>query len=272
MHAADYNLDEDRRAYFVVMEDMAPDFAMKDFNEGLNLEQAGSALRALAHFHALAFCYGKKKKIDFGAKYGSFLSGFFQKFDSDSQMQGFMDLNMGKILADLKGAAGGGLEDLVPRVEAMRETVAKEYARLSRRPGDERFLVHGDICSNNIMFDGGSYQCKLIDWQCLSLGSVPKDVGVLLYGSVNPETLAPNEDGLIRVYHEHFASVCAALGMGEAVPWSAERLSSEVQGDGLLATLLWAVTSYDLAGKYPRHRDRVQAIFRRGVEKWPGEV
>ena len=122
MYAGEY-LKGQERAYFIILEDLSPDYQMMDFNKGLTMEQLASSLRLLARFQALCYCMGKVRKINFKKKY-DFLSDFFLKFDTDAQLQGFMDMNMGLVEKDLEESPN---KDLLIHVKNIR------YARIFKK-------------------------------------------------------------------------------------------------------------------------------------------
>ncbi len=55
----------ERRSFFVMLEDLDPEYRMLDFEAGLTKDQLVASLRDLARFHATCYAYGQVKKIDF---------------------------------------------------------------------------------------------------------------------------------------------------------------------------------------------------------------
>ncbi len=53
-----------RRAFFLLLADMSPEYRMVDFGVGLTPQQLTSALRDLAYFHATAYAMGQVEKIE----------------------------------------------------------------------------------------------------------------------------------------------------------------------------------------------------------------
>lgn len=90
-----------------------------DFSKGLTPDQLISSLRSLAHFHALGYAYRQITGNEFESKY-NFMSKFFQNFENDQELQGFMDMNMGLVLKDMKGSQ---VEHLIPKVEKIRSSI-----------------------------------------------------------------------------------------------------------------------------------------------------
>jgi hypothetical protein len=95
---------------------------MMDFSKGLSVDQLISSLRALAHFHALGYAYRQIKKIEFEDKF-NFMSVFFKNFETDKELQDFMDMNMGLVLDDMKGSP---VEHLIPKVEKLRAGIPQK--------------------------------------------------------------------------------------------------------------------------------------------------
>ena len=59
----------------------------------------------------------------------------------------------------------------------------------------ENFLVHGDLWSNNIMYETGNKNCKLVDWQFLGTGNILADFGLFALASMDPKS---TENNLVR--------------------------------------------------------------------------
>ena len=83
-------------------------------------------MKALAHFHAISFCYGKLLGFPLSKKY-SFLSDFFSNFEHDKDLQEFMDMNMTHVISDLKAHKR---DDLLPFVERVSKGIGPKYMKV----------------------------------------------------------------------------------------------------------------------------------------------
>ncbi len=158
----------ERRAFFVMLEDLSPEYRMLDFESGLSPRQLRAALRDLARFHATCYAYGQLRKLDFRLgdrqivknalilidvntyyvccttreKYGHFLSSFFSNFEDDKDLADFMEHNMDLVEKDMQGSPA---EHLLGHVKKLRRGIGKKYKEATKCEGYERFLMHGDI-------------------------------------------------------------------------------------------------------------------------------
>ncbi len=144
MYSAGCDMSADRRSFYVMLEDMSPEYEMKDFGAGLTLQQLLNSMKALARYHATCYAYGKLRNVDFRAKYGDFFSKFFESFDTDKELADFMEHNMDLVEADMRESQ---VEDLVPQVKRLRKDIGKKFKNVIRGSQNEtkEFVMHGDI-------------------------------------------------------------------------------------------------------------------------------
>ena len=106
-----------------------------------------SAMKSLAHFHALG--YGMKKLQNtgsFSATY-PFLSSFFASLDKDKVMIAEMSKNFKIFLADLKQTE---YSDLITSFETVGPKMPSLFKQVAEKNKD--FIIHGDFWANNCMF------------------------------------------------------------------------------------------------------------------------
>ena len=65
LYAAGADTTKDRRGYFLMLEDVSPEYAMMDYNAGLGPDQLVRSLEWMAHFHAA--CYAMKQGEGFNS-------------------------------------------------------------------------------------------------------------------------------------------------------------------------------------------------------------
>ena len=110
--------------------------------------QLKSALRALAHYHALGYGWVKENggaaKIE--ARY-PFLSQFFGQIAHNEMLVGYMNGHYAMFLRDLEGTEHAAL---IPRFAVLADKTPGLFTGAMAR--EERFLVHGDAWMNNLLF------------------------------------------------------------------------------------------------------------------------
>jgi hypothetical protein len=81
-YAGDFSKSLDQRGFFLIMEDLTPDFEMVNNLDGLSLKQLNSALKKIARFHAVSYAFGQVNQLDFGTilkpKFAQFMSDLNQ--------------------------------------------------------------------------------------------------------------------------------------------------------------------------------------------------
>ena len=73
LYAAEVDLSKERRGYFIMLDDVSPEYVMVDYNKGLSLEQLVASLEGLAHFHAACYAFKQVEGFEkFDKKYDFF--------------------------------------------------------------------------------------------------------------------------------------------------------------------------------------------------------
>ncbi len=266
--AGDYNLSEKNRGFYLILEDVSDVYAVKDFEQGLTAEETSAALRRLARFNAVAFCYGKANGIsDFGKHY-DFLNKFSSVFETDEGLhKHFDEVQAPMFLNSLKGVEDE--KKLREVVESrLRRNICQRYFAVMKKESTKEFLVHGDLWANNVMFNNRGSDCLIVDWQFLSTGSVFLDFGLLAFLSMrDPKDSEANLGAFIDAYHSEFSRVCHKCGVN--VPWNKEKFEKMVMTSGLFGTLYWCFLSIDLVEKYQSFAQRSHWVLRKCLQHCP---
>jgi hypothetical protein len=264
MYAGRYVKDVGKRAYYLALEDVSPEYNMMDYNTGLTPKQLAKSLEKLAKFHALCFSMKKVKKVDFQAKY-NFLSPFFSNMTSDDGLMKLMDNMFDWFIRELEPCAKHRI--LIKSIEHCKTDIGKRFKEAVCNESSEDFLIHGDLWANNLLFDKSS-DCKMVDWQFTSTGSVFLDFGTMAYYSMAPKETEANMDSLINTYYSSFLDTTKEMGVPE-VPWTREEFKIQARDVGHYTAFLWASTSYELVGKWPNIRERFHWNLEQAVERTP---
>ena len=142
------------------MDDISDTFEMKNNQkEGLTFFQINDALAKIAKVHAVAYGYilenpdvAKDWKIP----------SWYDKFIQDKEFITLVDKCFDNLIRDLKVENKTLIEpvtNLKKRwIQVFKKTVVQK---------DPRFIIHGDLWINNVMFDSDN-NCKILDWQMMS--------------------------------------------------------------------------------------------------------
>ncbi|KAL3086075.1 hypothetical protein niasHS_008132 [Heterodera schachtii] len=189
---------------YLLMEDVSGDGIIEiDLSEGLTKEQAESAIRGLAHFHALCLCLPRELVDSFTLK---------AELDFDEK-----DLHIIERIT--------AMPDCAQSFAGQNEALKKHYNDHGHYEPDQHKLfsvapviVHGDFWSNNMFFktcNGRSVADQLsavFDWQICHTGTGVNDLLRIIYVSVDAPLRRLHFDEWLALYCSELNSVLAQLG------------------------------------------------------------
>jgi hypothetical protein len=118
-------------------------------------------------------------------------------------------------------------------------------------------LTHGDFRMDNIaFFDGAPDPAAMLDFQAITVGHPLTDVAYFLRPNMNPEVINPNEDALLRRYHD-------ALVQHGVTDYPFETLEAEYE----LAQLWVLHRGVILIGTLDLSHERGVQIVERAIER-----
>lgn len=182
------------------------------------LEEAKSALRALALFHAASLLYEDERTGTHGRPYRLdrehpevFEERFFRFRDETS------------FAARHFSAAYDCLVDLVellPEEEATKSSFLErvlekraEFERTFRTDlGSRKVCSHGDLWRRNVMFQAGTNDCRLVDFQMLRYHYPAFDVLTLLTFCTSRGLREARGEELLVFYHNELCEATGAVG------------------------------------------------------------
>jgi hypothetical protein len=262
LYAGGCSMEKDKRGFYLIMGDLTPDYRMIKTEDGLSLKQLNVTFRCIAQLHAVSYAYGQVKKVDFGPKLKS-------HFDFDKFMQ---DPN---ILAMLDSAFTIAIKDLEENPSAKH--LAEPMANLSKHyqkpfmqavdTTDTRFLIHGDLWSNNIMFNPDDSECRIFDWQFFTAASPINDFVIAAYSSADPKDSEAWLDEIFTTYFEKFSSACQELKM--ELPYDKEHFVNECLTKGFLGCLAFLLVAYEFICGEPKIVARFNWMLEMAIKHCP---
>ena len=223
-------------------------FKVGDKRRGLSLLQLKTAVRNLAHLHAVSYAYNHTH--DFMAKYPRFsphplmnsLMGIFIQVI----LEGIMDI----FLKDREDEFPGMLKTLVSN----KDKLVSKVVDILSVSGKEQILClcHGDYWTNNFMFkydeEGVVEDFVMIDWGNVGWRNPIIDLLYVIHTSTLHDLRRDHLREVQELYHDTFTS--AAANMGAALPhWRFEDFLREYQESSLIGTVFGIlVTMITLSG------------------------
>lgn len=195
IYAADYCLDKQNRGYYLIMEDISDKYSLIATEEGLSYLQVSKAVEKLARFHATGFAFVKNKPSVIESWKLSPIYPFIDDFKRG------IDASIVEAITNEK-----------PDFRKHIETIDKNWWEICQNAfffKEKRFLTHADSWLNNIFFSFDD--CKLLDWQALSLNHPVIDIAFLLGTCLTPEHLELWMEDLLDEYLNKFNSTCEEM-------------------------------------------------------------
>jgi aminoglycoside/choline kinase family phosphotransferase len=181
-------MDIERGRYVLMLEDMAP-ACVGDQLAGCTIEQARTAVRELATFHAAWWQHSTLTELD----WMPMVDDPVQKLAEPSYAQAwqpFVD-NFGPSLS----------KEMLAIAEKVGQNVCNFQTRMADEP---RTIMHGDYRADNMFFRSGEGgpEFAVCDWQIASRGRGVFDLTYFVCGALTPAMRKQHEMGLVRLYND----------------------------------------------------------------------
>ena len=258
--AADCSDVKEKRGFYIILDDVSQDFKMPDLDKGMTKDQIIDALEKLAYFHSLTYCYrNMKNSIDYLIDYPM----VYQDFLDSKNTREFFDSLFKKAILQLKETHR---DDLAKILEKLSKNYVEKF-KMAFGGTDGRFLTHGDMWSNNIMFDKNG-KCILVDWQFTCASTPYLDIASMAFMNQNPEEMESNSNTFLQAYFNKFNKICAKFKVGG--PWhDFKGFSTEATHQGFLSLFAWLMLSFDPCVYTRRIFDRFVYIFEKALNFHP---
>lgn len=202
--AGDYNMEKDKRGFYVIMDDLS----QKGYKmtQELTFKAANSILAKTATFHALGYAFAKQ----YPQKVKEWnLSSWYEKFLHDKDFVQVIEKSIETLISDL--------QEEEPKTASKISNLRKQWKLFyeeSLCSEDHRFLIHGDLWLNNIMVNDQD-DGYIIDWQFLTADHPVNDVALLLFTSLSPVHLDDWLQDLLANYVTKFNATLEQCGIHE---------------------------------------------------------
>ncbi|XP_055692579.1 uncharacterized oxidoreductase dhs-27-like [Lutzomyia longipalpis] len=254
----------------LVLQDMRP-FGYKSahFIKGLTLEEAESAIRAIAAVHALSLGMKTKHKIDLNEKY-PFL---FQTARATDSYQQLVEQGLPQLTRFLERQPGHqkemqALTDIRPKTRTL-------IANLLQPVEPMGLITHTDFWCNNLLFresiqPESDDNCVVLDWQMVTYSRPTNDIALLLISSLPSKIRREYTSKLLDLYYNTMKINCAKFSIDLEIDlqYDREKLQRDYKKSQLLALLL-CVGSVDVAignvEAEQRLLDVLQDFFAEGI-------
>eukprot|EP01135_Chromosphaera_perkinsii_P003809 Nk52_evm2s256 gene=Nk52_evmTU2s256 len=208
---------------YIIMEDLR-ESSYEIIKEGKDLtkEHLKTCAKALGRFHVVGHGYLKaqlaERKSDSGFNSADIPTWvIYTSLKSEIETQG--QRNFEAYLNDLRVDGDEDLEKPIRVLSSRFGEIFDEITQAKGRQGTDpmqRFLLHGDFWTNNIMFSSKEYKnegysIKMIDFGFFGRGNPVMDFKSLLLGKCSPEQAREWLDDLYDAYYEGFVNSACEL-------------------------------------------------------------
>jgi hypothetical protein len=226
----------------LVLENMkSSGYSVVEFSTGLTIEQAESALAAVAKLHGLSLALKIKEGKPLDVKY-PFL---FQTSRATDSYQQLVERGLPQVARFLESRPG--LERIMEALGRLKSETKEVIASLLAPEEPLALITHTDFWCNNLLFrDDGT--CKLLDWQMVTYSRPTNDVALLIVSSLSAELRRANTPRLLDSYWSEFTKVSSSLGVQveRELGYTRAALETDFRRSQLLALLL-CIGSVDVA-------------------------
>lgn len=241
----------------LVLQDLTePNFKKVEFSEGLTLDEAKSAMCAIACIHAHSLSMEFVDKLSLPERY-PFL---FQTIKATDSYQQLVERSLPLLTDFLKNIPE--LEVVLKTLLILRPRTKDIISTLLAPESPLASITHTDFWSNNLLFNIQDKQpevpCYILDWQMVTYSRSTNDLALLLVSSVPTEIRREHTETLLNTYWSKLTWTCSQLGLNisKDLGYTREDLDKDYRKSQLLALLL-CIGSVNIALGNPRTEQRL---------------
>lgn len=254
---ARYNTDLESIAQSVlILENLKhKGYSGSEFAQGLTLQQAESALDAVARLHTLSLVMKVKHKVQLDEKY-PFL---FQTARASDSYQQLVERGLPQLAHFLQKRPGQ--ENIMESLSALTPNTKEIIAALLAPEEPMCLITHTDFWCNNLLFtDDGT--CAVLDWQMVTYSRPTNDIALLIVSSLSTELRRNNTESLLDAYWAALNSYSSRLQLDitAELGYDRQNLSRDYRRSQLLALLL-CIGSVDVALGDPQTEQRLLDVL-----------
>ncbi len=244
--SCNFSVDGDKRGFYIVMEDLTVGFRMEKFPDGLNFKQLDTTIQSMARFHAISYCYCQINKTTYGPDKESAYPKLFREQSSVDLINSLFP----KCIKDFSDHPKG--KALIPHLEKLSKDWMEPFVKSVLV--DQRFLAHGDLWSNNVLFNPDNSQCKIFDWQFFSTLAPYYDFATFVYSCAPPDDMDRWLEQAFEIYYQKMTETCKEFQV--PLPFTKGEFVNDCRKKGFAAFFGFFLMFYEQLRVVPGFIDR----------------
>ncbi len=261
VYAAELHLNKeaDERGFCIIMEDISTNHVMVKAKDGLSLKQLQLSLKFLGRFHAVSYAYSTINKKPWPKEFEYPID----QLQNDPSMEAVVQGGFTAAIEDFKKMENGQL---------LAEKMAGLHARGHKNAFnsvfefDERFLIHGDYWSNNVMFNMASDAIKVFDWQFFASAHPMLDYIVIAFMSNSPDNMEAWLEDMYTAYMDSITETCQDFKI--PLPFTKEEFVKRCEDKGFFCLTGFLMFFFDVI-KEQNIQDRAVWIGNKALKHSP---
>ncbi len=239
VYASGHFREGNKRGCCFVMEDLSAEYRMIPNIDGLSLQELELVLGKLARYHGLSYCYSSIHKKMWPKENRYAYWKFFEEMPNIEKCQ----KNFPLIIQYFQEQPEA--RHLIPYIENLSRSFKQAFIDCVQF--DERFLIHGDFWSNNVMFSHDSSKVKMYDWQFFGTASPYNDFKHMAFMSAPPDQTEAWLDKLYDAYFNNLVKTCQDFKV--ELPFTKEEFINDCNTKGMFAGVTALVLFFEVVRK-----------------------
>ncbi len=241
VYSTNYSNEGGKRGFYLIMDDISSGFKMEKLSHGINLDQLKLTLDRIARFHAVSYCYTQLSKTEYGPEKKSSFPGIFAESNMVQMVKDFFV----DCVKDFKNHPKA--KHLAPYIERLSKNYLGSFSKSIET--DARFLIHGDMWSNNVMFNADNTDCRIYDLQFFCSLAPYNEFCMLVYSCAHPDDMEQWLDQAFDVYYQKLADTCKEFQV--QLPFTKDKFIDDCKTKGFFSLFAFIMMAYDPVCKEP---------------------